>query len=367
MLEVLARIRHRRTRRQLSPYLDGMLSAQESRRLEAHLAQCQACRDELEELRATVQAIAELPLVEAPRSFALTAAPRRVEALRPAARRTEFGLRLATAAAAFVLAVVAAGDLLGLPGGDDEENGAALQMESIRNIGVLEGTPAAGQVQPSEHKAEDKVIEAPTAPPPATGVEGSIPSPEGYGYGEDAQVTTATPEPTEPSLSDSPEAPLPGQAGAPTPAATAAPAATAPPAAPPATGPGPVETPAPATDPAPETPALTETPVPGEGPIPDFASAGTPEAVAPTVSPETPAVTATPAAVGARTSGSEPEGQPPSEADEQALAEAQRDTLAAEEGGPSRETVVRWLEIGLASGLALLFVTWILARRRGWA
>jgi hypothetical protein len=85
------------------------------------------------------------------------------------------------------------------------------------------------------------------------------------------------------------------------------------------------------------------------------------------VTPETSVATATPLPVGARLSPSEPEGQPPAEADEQALATAQRDALAAEEGGPSRETVVRWLEIGLASGLALLFVSWILARRRGWA
>jgi anti-sigma factor RsiW len=45
MLEVLARIRHRRTRRQLSSYLDGMLSVHESRRLQVHVAQCQACRE----------------------------------------------------------------------------------------------------------------------------------------------------------------------------------------------------------------------------------------------------------------------------------------------------------------------------------
>ena len=93
MLEVLARIRHRRTRRQLSSYLDGMLSVHESRRLQAHLAQCQACRDELAELQATVQTLAELPLVESPRSFALTAAPRRVGG--PAAGGSTTGVRAA--------------------------------------------------------------------------------------------------------------------------------------------------------------------------------------------------------------------------------------------------------------------------------
>src|SRR4030042_3360417 len=122
MLEALARIRHRRTRRPLAPYLDGMLSVQESRRLEAHLAQCQTCRDERAELRATVQALAELPLAEAPRSFALTAAPRRIEAPRlGGARRLEVGLRLATVTAAFVFGVGAFGGLLGVPGGDEDE------------------------------------------------------------------------------------------------------------------------------------------------------------------------------------------------------------------------------------------------------
>jgi LysM repeat protein len=80
---------------------------------------------------------------------------------------------------------------------------------------------------------------------------------------------------------------------------------------------------------------------------------------------QAPSATGTPPPMGAHIAPSEAEEQPPSEADEQALAEAERDTLAADEGGPSRETVVRWLEIGLATGMALLFVSWVLARRRG--
>ena len=451
MLEVLARIRHRRTRRQLSPYVDGKLSAQESRRLEEHLAQCRACRDELEELRATVQAMAELPLVEAPRSFALTAAPRRVEALRPAARRLEFGLRAATVAAAFVLAIVAVGDLLGLPGGGEEGNGATVRtmQTAAREAGAPEEAPAPGQVQPSEAAEDKAVTEAPTAPAPATGVQGSTPSLLG-GYGEGGQATTATPEPPA-GLGGSPEEPVPAQAEAPTPAATAAPAATATPAAiaPPATGPGPAETPEPVTiGPAglvyvvqpgdtltalserfglsPETiaaangiaesqPLLAEQKlvipgavyhvqpgdtladiaadfgvpeavietangiaapgaigpgqplaIPGGGALP-ATQAPSPTAEQPRPTPTAPAVTATPAPVGAQVSPSEPEGQPSLGADERAPAGAEREAPTAEEGGPSRETVVRWLEIGLASGLALLFISWILARRRGWA
>jgi len=449
MLKVLARIRHRRTRRQLSPYLDEMLSAQESRRLEAHLAQCRACRDELEEMRATVRALAELPLVEAPRSFVLAAAPRRIEAPRPA-RRAELVLRLATVTAAFVLTVVAVGDLLGLPGGDEEEESQAVaRMEreaSTTEGGSLQGAPAT-IAQPG---AEDKALTEATPPVAGAGGQGSVPSPEGYGYGEDAQATTATPESPVLAPSGSPETPVPGEVEAETPAATAAPAPAGTPvpntaAAPSATGPAPPATVtigpaglvyvvqpgdtltalserfglnpeaiAAANGMAEPQPLLAEQELvipgavyhvqPGDT-LADIAAAfGVPQAVivtansiaapgaigpgqplaipgggalpatqAPSPTAEQPrptstaaAATATPLPVGARLSPSEAEGEPAAETDEQALAKAQRDALAAEEGGPSRETVVRWLEIGLGSGLALLFVSWILARRRGW-
>jgi LysM repeat protein len=80
--------------------------------------------------------------------------------------------------------------------------------------------------------------------------------------------------------------------------------------------------------------------------------------------PEPAEGTTAPPPVGANIAPSETEEQSLSEADE-GLAEAERDSLAAEDGGPSRETVLRWLEIGLATGVALLFVSWVLARRRG--
>jgi len=69
--------------------------------------------------------------------------------------------------------------------------------------------------------------------------------------------------------------------------------------------------------------------------------------------------------MGAQIAPIQPEPQLTSQADEQALAKAERQALAAEDEGPSRETVVRWLEIGLATGVVLLFVSWVLARRRG--
>jgi LysM repeat protein len=90
-----------------------------------------------------------------------------------------------------------------------------------------------------------------------------------------------------------------------------------------------------------------------------------PATQAPAAAEETAAATATPPPAGAQIAPSESDQPLTSEADERAPAEAERETFAAEDGGPSRETVVRWLEIGLATGVALLFVSWVLARRRG--
>jgi Putative zinc-finger len=106
--------KHARFKDQLSPYLDGALSSTEIATLEAHLGTCEACRGELDELRATVAATRDLPQVDAPRSFALT--PQMLEGRRPAAAGTSapplaLGMRLASAGVAVFLAVVVIGDL----------------------------------------------------------------------------------------------------------------------------------------------------------------------------------------------------------------------------------------------------------------
>ncbi len=146
MLEALVQFRHRRFRRDLSAYVDNMLSERARCRLEAHLGSCQACRQELAELRVTVEALGSLPMAEVPRSFALAAAPVAEVRPRPTARRLEFGLRLATATAAFALALVLIGDFAGLPGGGEEEMPAALAP-------VAEETPAAMEPVPVETPA----------------------------------------------------------------------------------------------------------------------------------------------------------------------------------------------------------------------
>lgn len=58
-------------REQISAYVDGELSAAETRALEAHLAGCAACQQELAELRQLRALLRALPAPLAPRSFTL--------------------------------------------------------------------------------------------------------------------------------------------------------------------------------------------------------------------------------------------------------------------------------------------------------
>ncbi len=349
MLEVLARIRHRRMRRQLSPYLDGMLSAGDRRRFEEHLAQCQACRDELAELRATVRAMAELPLVEAPRSFAL-AEPRPAWVVRPALRRLELGLRLATVAAALALAAVLVGDFVGLPGRSDEGEhsvvGLAQRGAAATQAGAQSQAAAAPSGSPADqYQSQDKAAAAaPSASAAATsGAEGEATAPPELAIpatGGEGQPPSATPEPAATLAAAPPPAtmaPQASQAGttAATAAATPTPGAATPP-----------PTPASGSD---RTNVVASPPPPAAGVLGGVAG-------------ETPAATPTPQPAGAL-APSGAERQPPAEGG-QPLAGPEGETPAAEEGGPSRETVVRWVEIGLGSGLALLFVSWAVARRR---
>lgn len=107
----------------LSAYLDGELSSQERRQLEARLAGDPQLRERLEELRHTVSLVRELPPVPAPHNFLLS--PEMVGQTRrsaPPSRRTSSflgnwlapGLALASGLSGLLFLVVLIGGLLGL-------------------------------------------------------------------------------------------------------------------------------------------------------------------------------------------------------------------------------------------------------------
>jgi len=311
MLKVLGQFRHRRFRRDLSAYLDGVLPQRARRRLETHLDSCQACCQELAELRVTVEALGSLPMTEVPRSFALAAAPVAEVRPRPAARRLEFGLRLATATAAFALALVVFGDLAGLPGAGEKEMPAPLAP-------AAEEAPAAMEAAPEETPS---AIQAPPVETPAA-------------------------EETPPAIAAAPVE---------TPAANETPAADETPPAPAAV---PVETPA-----ANETPAADETPpAPAAVPVETPAASETPEPFGIT---ETYGQEPTVGAGASEEEDAEKAATEGAGGEEQTEAYASRDQAAAEEdeaGGLSREEAVRWLEIGLGAGVGVLAAVWALAR-----
>jgi anti-sigma factor RsiW len=60
---------HRYVGVRLSAYVDGEVSDRERRRIETHLASCEACRAELRALRWTVGLLRQTPSVRAPRLF----------------------------------------------------------------------------------------------------------------------------------------------------------------------------------------------------------------------------------------------------------------------------------------------------------
>jgi hypothetical protein len=95
----------------LSAYIDGELSPAEVERVEKHLEECSLCSESLTTLRQTVALVKELPLVPAPRSFAVRPA---VVKARPSLAPPAWGyglLKGATALAALLLVLIVGSDL----------------------------------------------------------------------------------------------------------------------------------------------------------------------------------------------------------------------------------------------------------------
>lgn len=126
-------MRHERTARRLSEYLDGTLSGRDGARVEAHIASCPECRNDLAELRRTSELLRSLRAgVESPdlaasileRIRAGEAEPTLVERLRATAGRFfsgAWGAPLATAAVGLtVLVLVPRVEIeVSIPGGSE--------------------------------------------------------------------------------------------------------------------------------------------------------------------------------------------------------------------------------------------------------
>src|SRR3990172_3041352 len=181
--------RHQRFRDRLSAHIDGELTPREARGLEAHLSACDSCRRELAGLRAAVLALRELPDVDAPRSFALTAG----QAARPAPRLVAAqglvtGVRIAGAAVAAVLAIVMVIDRADIGGENGEPSAARVQEAASLTMPSQEAglhitsgdmnldseRAAAGEEADAVAPASPVVVAS--APFPAAGVGGPPPA-----------------------------------------------------------------------------------------------------------------------------------------------------------------------------------------------
>jgi hypothetical protein len=212
---------HEELHEELNAYLDGELDAARKERVVQHVAACDLCRQDIEELTFTKSALKQLPAFRAPRPFFLTASD--IPATRPASaaphprgfdviggqlsRVLAWGWRFGSAAAAVCLFLAV---LTGLPGIDGARKvsevprrpasvASAPQTElADRNSSQrvapaapaqarAPATDAAGQAAPSLAAPASAPIEgaaprlapAPTAaqvPPPLGGSAGAVPS-----------------------------------------------------------------------------------------------------------------------------------------------------------------------------------------------
>lgn len=109
---------HRYVEVRLSAYVDGEVSDRERRRIETHLASCEACRAELRALRWTVGLLQQTPPVKVPRLFVVREADL-VQERQPARARAPLRVtQWATAVVALLFVLVLGVDLIagrGLP------------------------------------------------------------------------------------------------------------------------------------------------------------------------------------------------------------------------------------------------------------
>lgn len=134
----------------LSPYVDGQVTADERILVEAHLATCPQCTQDLATLRQTVALVGQLPQVAAPRPFTLRESDvKTVHPSRPAWWRLPWAQGLVAAGALLLCVVIVGGGLLLGRTGMLGEPAAPVAMEA----------PRATQTTAEERAAEKAVVE----------------------------------------------------------------------------------------------------------------------------------------------------------------------------------------------------------------
>lgn len=203
------RDRHSRYRDQLSAYIDGELDEAVSGRVEAHLETCAGCRGQLDELRATVHALAEMVEVPAPRSFTLTAEQAATRRPLPATQPVFFGMRLAAAGVAVALAAVLLLDAGGLR--DNGPESSMLQTQGNLDASETADSPVPVPSYDSDNLYDDEASggigeggATPSTPAPAAAPLGpqTPPAGETHSDSDGVAVPAATPAAGGPSNDD---------------------------------------------------------------------------------------------------------------------------------------------------------------------
>jgi len=175
--------KHQWVEESLSAYIDGELTARERARVETHLEECQDCTENLTTLRHTVALVKELPLVRAPRSFAVRPA---VVRAKPSLAPPSWGyglLKGATALAALLLVLLIGGDL-------------ALQFVGVTSLASWAPAAPAPEVALAP-SFEPSAMPAPAEEPPILGQTKDSEAPEAPGPENAQEIAPAAPAPTE--------------------------------------------------------------------------------------------------------------------------------------------------------------------------
>ena len=185
-------------------FADGELRGADAAGFERHIQSCAACAYRVAETRALREALAALPPVEAPRSFAIT--PEMAAAARPAraAARTPVYLTFARAGAALSVAAFATVAAISAFDSSSGTRGPDQAAETLASGGAPAFEAAASD---NSSTAGAPLPEATAALAPSTGGDAS-----GSGSGTVAPLASATPVPPATGRDTSTPAPAPATA-----------------------------------------------------------------------------------------------------------------------------------------------------------